>query len=120
MEAVSLIAGLVVLADLNPTSGREQAGIRPCVIVSSTDFNDVRHRLAIVVPCTTTRRNWINHVELNGPTGLHAPTFAITEQPRTISTTRILRVLGSVDNRTLSHVVRWVHAWIQAPVQSAA
>lgn len=120
MEAVGLIAGLVVFADLNPTVGREQAGTRPCVVVSSSDFTDVRRQLAIVVPCTTTRRDWINHIELSGPTGLSAITFAITEQPRTISSTRVHRVLGSVDDQTLSQVARWVHTWIQAPLRPAA
>jgi mRNA interferase MazF len=120
MGAVGLNAGLVVLADLNPTVGREQSGTRPCVIVSSSDFTDVRNRLSIVVPCTTTKRNWTNHVELSGPTGLSTTTFAITEQPRTISSTRIHRVLGSVDDKTLDQVVRWVHTWIQVPERNHA
>lgn len=120
MGTVGLVAGLVVLANFNPTIGREQAGIRPCVIISSSDFTDVSRDLAIVVPCTTTRRDWINHVELSGPTGLSAITFAITEQPRTISVARMYRILGAVDDQSLSEIVRWVRTWIQAPLRPVA
>jgi len=115
LAPLGLIAGLVALTDLSPNVGREQSGIRPCVIVSSPDFSDIQRQLAVVVPCTTTFRNWLNHVELTGKTGLKSSSFAMTEQPRTVSTKRIIRIFGSIDDRSLAEVAGWVHRWIQPP-----
>lgn len=115
MGAMSLTSGTVALVDFGTTMGREQSGIRPGVIISSSDYSDVMTALALAIPCTTVRRGWDNHVEISGSTGLNVPTYAITEQQRCISTERVLRVTGSVDDTTLSEILRWVRAWIDAP-----
>lgn len=112
MGTLSLPSGTVALVNFGTTMGREQSGIRPGVIISSPDYSDVMTALALAVPCTTVRRGWDNHVEISGPTGLNVPTFALTEQQRCISTERVLRVTGSVDDTTLSQILRWVRAWI--------
>lgn len=107
-----LAAGTVVWAEFGPSAGREQSGRRPAVVVSSDDFADTLDLLAIVVPCTRTDRGWPNHVPLTGPTGLTTPTFAMTEQPRTISVARIHRMLGEVDDACFTDIARWLRAWI--------
>ncbi|MCF8528134.1 MAG: type II toxin-antitoxin system PemK/MazF family toxin [Candidatus Nanopelagicales bacterium] len=112
MGALAPAAGTVALVDFGRTVGREQSGVRPGLIISSSDYSDVITTLALAVPCTTVRRGWSNHVEITGPTGLAVPTFALTEQHRCISTERVLRITGTVDNATLSEVLRWVRAWI--------
>lgn len=110
-----LPAGTVALVDFGATVGREQSGIRPAVILSSGDFAEAIDRLAIVVPCSRTQRGWPNHVELQGSTGLTHTTIAMTEQPRTLATERILRPIGTVDNATLETIIRWVRTWIAPP-----
>lgn len=82
------------------------------MVISSTDFTDVISRMVILVPCTTRDRGWINHVELTGHTGLTVPTFAITEQPRTVSVQRVHDVAGYVDSDCLAEIVRWVRVWL--------
>lgn len=109
-----LAPGTVVWADFGPSAGREQSGRRPAVVVSSDDFADTLDLLVIVVPCTRTDREWPNHVLLTGPTGLTTPTFAMTEQPRTISRERVHRVLGHVDDACITDIARWLRTWIVA------
>ena len=62
----SLPAGTVILVDFGDTRGREPSGVRPAVVVSSSDVDEVVDRLLVVVPCTRTNRDWRNHVELRG------------------------------------------------------
>lgn len=104
--------GFVALIDFGTTVGREQSGVRPGVVISSANFHSVMTRTALVVPCTRTDRGWRNHVPLAGPTGLMVQTFAITEQPRVVDLTRVLRLTGSVDQHTLHRITKWVHEWI--------
>lgn len=112
MGGVGLPAGIVVWCDLDPVVGREQGGRRPCVVISSSDFSDVVTRLVLVVPCTTRDRGWVNHVTISGPTGLASPTYALTEQVRSLSTERVRGVPGRVDDTCLTSIMRWVHVWL--------
>src|SRR5207344_2411368 len=81
--------GAVVWVGFDPTLGREQAGSRPAVVVASDAYLDAVTELAIVVPVTTTDRRWPHHVALAGPNlRLTQPSYAMTEQPRTISRAR--------------------------------
>ncbi len=112
MTTSNLLPGRIVWADLGQTVGREQAGRRPCVVVASQDLLEVADTMAIVVPCTSKYRGWRNHVELTGDTGLALTTFAVTEQPRTISRQRLGRTIGYVDDDCLTEVMRRVHTWL--------
>ncbi|MGI8855049.1 MAG: type II toxin-antitoxin system PemK/MazF family toxin [Thermomicrobiales bacterium] len=47
--------GDVWMADLGPTQGHEQAGQRPCVIISNDHFNHGPADLLVVVPLTSRR-----------------------------------------------------------------
>jgi len=110
---VAHLAGTIVWCEFDPAVGHEQGGRRPALVISSTDFSDVITSMAIVVPCTTRDRGWLSHVPVNGPTGLSRPTFAVTEQPRTISTERIHGVLGRADEATVAAVTEWVRTWVE-------
>lgn len=107
-----LIPGTVALIDFSSTVGREQSGLRPAVVISSADFSKVIDRLVIVVPCTRVDRGWRNHIQLSGQTGLTSPTFAMTEQPRTVSVERVIRVTGRIDQPSMNAITRWVHTWV--------
>ena len=101
--------GAVVWVELDPTVGREQAGRRPAVVVASTGYLRAVTELAIVVPATTTRRGWPQHIELTGPDlALTRPTYAMTEQPRTVSRHRIVDNAGRVDDACLRDIRRWL------------
>ncbi len=103
--------GQVVLASLGSGTGREQSGRRPVIIVSSFDHLELVDQLVTVVPCTKRNREWPNHELITGVLGLPLPTYAMTEQIRTIDRIRLLRDLGTVDDDSLSRVTRWIDDW---------
>jgi mRNA interferase MazF len=109
-ETGPLAPGSVVWVNLNITVGREQAGRRRAVIVASSGYLDAVSELASRFP----RRppTAAGHgVQLTGSTlnTLPRPTFAMTEQTRTISRRRIASVAGNVDRACLASIRRWVH-----------
>ena len=108
-----LCRGAVVWAELDPTRGREQAGRRPALVVAGDLCLEQADTLAIVVPATTIRRGWPTHVLLRGPElVLRRPTYAMTEQPRTISRERIVDVAGVVDVQTMAEVDMWLRDFL--------
>jgi mRNA interferase MazF len=110
-----LHAGRVVWVALERGVGREQAGRRPAVVVSSTDHLLIASDLVTVVPATATDRGWPNHIALRSPTDLDRPTFAITEQTRTVSRRRIVAVGGAIDADCLNELMTWVSDWLHLP-----
>ncbi|QCB95083.1 type II toxin-antitoxin system PemK/MazF family toxin [Cellulomonas shaoxiangyii] len=95
-------------ADLTPGRGREQDGHRPVLVVSSRQYLETVTTVLVVLPVTSTDRGWSNHVPLRGATGLGRPSWAMTEQPRTIARERLSRVVGVVDDATLRDVDGWL------------
>jgi len=105
---VELSPGEVWWARPDPAVGREQAGRRPVLIVSGGLYLDTVTTLALAVPLTSTDRQWPNHVRLDGLDALHHPTFAMTEQVRTISRGRLLTRIGVIGPADLSAVRGWI------------
>ncbi|GIG69356.1 type II toxin-antitoxin system PemK/MazF family toxin [Phytomonospora endophytica] len=76
--------------DLGEPVGHEQGGSRPGVVVGSALHCRFPIQMAIFVPLTTTDRGLTHHVPVFSPdSGLAKPSFAMTEQPRTLSTDRL-------------------------------
>jgi mRNA interferase MazF len=85
------------LFDPNPTLGREICKKRPAVVVSENDFNKCGRELIIVVPCSTTNRNYPTHVELLPQnSSLKKVTYAMCEHVRSVSDLRLERRIGYV------------------------
>lgn len=105
---VNVVAGQVYWLRSDATIGREQSGRRPAVIVSGQSYNDTVTTLVWAVPITSVDRQWDNHIELTGPTGLDRDSFAMTEQLRVVSRNRLGGLIGAVDNQTLSLIRRWL------------
>jgi len=57
--------GSIIMLDLNPTKGHEQAGYRPALVVSNADFNHASN-LIWVCPITNTNRGKPMDVPLKG------------------------------------------------------
>lgn len=86
------------------------------LVVASDIFLAKADTLAIVLPCTTVDRGWPNHVRLTGPhLDLSQKTFALTEQPRTITRDRLGASLGRVDVATMSEVDVWLRDFLALP-----
>jgi mRNA interferase MazF len=108
---VPLRHGSVVWVDLNPTRGREQQGNRPALIVSGEDYLASVPGLVVVLPITSVDRGWAHHVEVTSAR-LPSKSFAMTEQPRTISTERVARQSGVADARTMDRVRQWLRDFL--------
>lgn len=90
--------GAVVLVELDPAIGREQRGMRPCVVVSDPEvIGDQRFPLVCVVPITGTPGEGLLYPPLApGESGLTKQSFALIDQLRSIDKRRIRRVFGEL------------------------
>lgn len=111
--AAELFEGAIAWAMLDPGLGREQGDHRPVLIVSTDEYLEAVTTLAIVLPVTSRDRGWRNHIALTGQTGLHAASWAMTEQPRTISRERITRVVGVVDGECLARARLYLQDYLR-------
>jgi mRNA interferase MazF len=97
--------GDIWLADLNTIKGREQAGMRPCLVVSVDLFNQSPAELLIVVPLTTRAKGIRTHVSLVPPDGgVREQSFIKCEDVRSISTERLTSRWGAVSAATMRKV----------------
>jgi mRNA interferase MazF len=97
--------GDVWMVGLDPVRGREQAGLRPCLVVSVDLFNHGPSELAIVLPLTSKDKAQPLHVPIDPPEGgLRLRSFAKCEDVRSVSRDRLGRRLGSVSRATLAAV----------------
>lgn len=75
-------------ANFDPQVGREQAGLRPAIIVGTAFACHLPNQLAFVVPCTTSDRGLPFHPPV---TSLDRPTFAMCDQLKSISREQLVR-----------------------------
>jgi len=76
--------GAIIRINLNPTQGREQMGnARPCLVLSNTQFNQVRNGLVIVSPITSMVKPEIQTL-IPIPDGYRVKGSVIAEQVRTV------------------------------------
>jgi mRNA interferase MazF len=97
--------GEIWLADLNPTRGHEQAGQRPCLVISVDIFNQGPAGLGVVLPLTTKQKGVLWHVPVApAESGLKLASYIKCEDIRSISLERVSRRMGSVSASVLSAV----------------
>jgi mRNA interferase MazF len=103
---VTISRGDVVLCDLNPVVGTEQAGVRPVVILQIDRANVVSPH-TIIAPFTTKVRRALlpSHAFVPaGAGGLSQDSVALCEQIRVVDKRRIIRVLGHLDEPYLEEI----------------
>ena len=95
--------GTVLLLDLDPTQGREQRGVRPCIAVSDPDVaSDQRFPLLAVVPLTSTAGTGALYPRLEpGPSGLSKTSYALVDQIRSVDKRRVRRTYGVLGDAEL-------------------
>lgn len=59
--------GDIIILSLDPQTGHEQKGRRPCLIISNDQFHR-RTNMAMVCPITNTASKFPTHIELDGRT----------------------------------------------------
>ncbi len=90
--------GAVVVLQLDPTIGREQRGMRPCIVVSDPNvIGDQRFPLVCVVPVTGTPGEGLLYPPLApGKSGFTKRTFALIDHLRSIDKRRVRSVFGEI------------------------
>jgi mRNA interferase MazF len=105
MNSVAPSRGQIWLADLNPTRGHEQSGVRPCLVVSVDYFNSSPAGLVIVLPVATKDKGVRSHVAIAPPeAGLKELSFVKCEDLRSISTELLVSPWGIVKRETMEAV----------------
>jgi mRNA interferase MazF len=100
-----ILRGEIFWADLNPTKGHEQAGMRPVLILSRDIFNDKSGTaIAIALTSQPQRAAFPLTLELTSPK-LPKQTWAKISQIRTLSVERIGKRLGRVSDQELHQVI---------------
>ncbi len=103
---MAIARGEVWLADLSPTVGTEQSGIRPVLIVQ-TDRANAHSPHTILVPFTSRIRQRLlpSHVMVPvGEGGVTMDSVALCEQIRVADTARLIRRLGDLPASRIQEV----------------
>jgi mRNA interferase MazF len=97
--------GEIWYADLNPTKGSEQAGLRPVVIVSGNLANTYLQTI-ICCPITSKIKHYKGNLVLQPDTvnGLSHASEVLTIHIRSISKQRLLRQIGSITPEQLQQI----------------
>ncbi len=103
---MTVARGDVWLANLNPTQGSEQAGVRPILVVQNNAINAYTTTV-VTVPMTTNQRraSLPSSVSIRrGEAGLSNDSIVLCHQVRVIDRTRQQHKLGSVTEQTIAAV----------------
>ena len=99
-----ILRGQIYLANLDPTIGSEQSGIRPVLIVQ----NDVGNRhspTTIVVPITSRpKKSLPTHLLLLSQPSIETGSVLLLEQIRTLDKSRLGKLLGKLNPQMLKQV----------------
>jgi len=100
-----ILRGEIRWADLNPTRGHEQAGLRPVLILSHDIFNDRSGTvIAVVITSQPQRAGFPLTIELK--TGdMPKQSWIKISQIRTLSVERIGKLIGRASQEELSQVI---------------
>ncbi len=111
MNKENLTQGDIWLFDPDPTKGNEIGKkIRPCLIISNTEWNQIRSGLVIIIPLTSVDKKVFSHVRIDPPEGgVNVPSFVMCEQLRSISRDRLVKKIGQVKSRRiLAEIKKWI------------
>ena len=97
--------GEIWTVDLNPVRGHEQAGKRPCLVISVDLFNQGASGLVVVLPVTSKDKGIPFHVTVKPPEGgVKIQSFIKCEDVRSISVERLEKRWGTVSPEILTLV----------------
>ena len=100
-----ILRGEIYWADLNPVRGREQAGLRPVLVLSQDIFNR-RSENVIAMAITSQPQRARFPLTFDLPDGtLAKPSWVKISQVRTISVDRLGKRIGSVSLEDLNQIV---------------
>ncbi len=90
--------GDVIVVNLEPVTGSEQGGLRPCLVIQN-DISNANSPLTIVAAITSQikSKKFITNIFLErGLGGLNRDSILLLNQIRTIDKSRIIKKIGSL------------------------
>ena len=109
-----ILRGEIRWADLNPTRGREQAGLRSVLVLSQDVFNERSGTvIAMAITSQTQRAGFPLTLELEGA-GLPKRSWVKISQIRTLAVERVGKRLGRASAEQLARVVEGLHEIVGA------
>ena len=100
-----ILRGNVRWADLNPVKGREQARLRPVLILSREIFNERSGTVIAMALASRPRRAGFPLTMEIASVALRKPTWAKISQIRTVSVKRLGKRVGHVSDDEMSQIV---------------
>ena len=105
MSASEPSRGDIWSISFDPPLGREQAGIRPALVISVDKFNHGPADLIVVLPVTSKDKKQPIHVAVRPPEGgLPMLSFIKCEDIRSVSKQRLKQFYGTVAAETMTEV----------------
>jgi len=102
--------GDIVLVNLNPQRNNEAGKVRPCVIISDSNVNNILD-LITIIPCSTNLLGeGLFRVPLTKRKGLDKACEVMIEQIRGVSKKRVIESISSVDKKEMEKVELGVKA----------
>jgi len=100
--------------DLGDTTGHEQSGIRPCLIISADSFNAGKSGLVIIAPLTGIYKDIPHNIKVFPPEGgVKMVSFIKCEDVRSISKDRLIERWGMVNEETMRIVEDWLRILLE-------
>lgn len=97
----------VMEAVLDPSTGAEQRGTRPVLIVSNEEFNQAMPNVTVLPLTSTRRRLYPSEILLEKKkAGQPLESIIMAHQIRTISKNRLGKLLGYIDDSELQRRIR--------------
>ena len=110
-----ILRGEIRWADLNPTRGHEQAGLRPVVVLSQDVFNERSGTvIAMAITSQPQRAGFPLTLELHSVGFLPKRSWVKISQIRTLSVERIGKKIGRASSEELAQLVEGLNEIIGA------
>ncbi|HBR01742.1 MAG TPA: PemK family transcriptional regulator [Ruminiclostridium sp.] len=99
-----ILRGDIYYADLNPTVGSEQGGVRPLVILQNNVGN--RHSPTVIAAAITAspKKKLPTHASIGHACGQMKESFVLLEQIRTIDRSRLREYVGRLDEQAMKKI----------------
>ena len=103
--------GDIAFVDFNPTKGHEQAGLRPCIVISNNIFN--KHtKMVIVCPITSNEKEYPTHYLLKNTKKIRGS--VLCEHIRSINyEIRNLKFVEKCNNEDFNNIIMLLNSCIE-------
>ncbi len=107
--------GDLFYADLNPTLGSEQGGIRPVLVVQN-NIGNMHSPTIVVLPITSMKKRPLPvHAKVDDNDLLTDGSIVLAEQIRTIDKRRLRSYIGSLDADAMKRVDKIIKISLEVP-----